>query len=354
MIQFANPEMSADMVCEAVQALVNEKWTSGDSCTKFEEEFAKFIGAKHAVAVNNGTSALILAQMALGLKYAGIITTPMTFIATANSAVFANNCPVFLDITADLALNLESAWNPEYVAGKKAVLPVNLYGHRSNLKEVRTFCDEFHLSMIEDNCQWHWKGAGIVGDAACYSFYPTKNITVAGDGGMVLTNNEEVASKIRKIANCGRKSSTEHDVFGITARMNTVNAAVGRVQLRKLDGWNHRRAQLAELYHRNLDGLDHIKLTKGGNDSCWHLYTIRCERRNELKAALEKDGIQTGIHYPHPVHLQEIYAKTYGYKRGMYPVAEEYADTTLSLPMYPSLTGDEVKMACESVRRFYG
>lgn len=353
MIQFCNPDITAEMLAAANDALVNERWTGGESVDKFEEEFANFIGAKHAVSVNNGTNALMLTQMALGLRYKGILTTPMSFIATANSIVHAENCPVFVDITDLLEMNMSTVWNQQFTEGKGAVIPVSLYGHRTNLETVRKYCDDFKLKMIEDNAQWHWKGSGVLGDAACYSFYSTKNMTVCGDGGMVVTDNGKLADIVRSLANCGRGDHSSHPRIGYTARMSTVGAAIGRVQLRHLDDWNHRRAHLAGRYHEGLDQLPGVTLAKGSDRSSWHIYNILCDNRTALKSFLAKQDIQTMVHYPNPIHLQEVYRKMYGYSEGRFPIAEKIANQTLSLPMYPSLGEDDVKTVCEAIRRFY-
>jgi len=353
MVSFVSPAMDEEMIRAAGYAFQNERMTNGESCSKFEEEFAKFIGAKHAVAVNNGTNALMFTQMGLGLQYDGVATTPMSFIATANSILHANNCPVFIDIKPNLHMNLGGVDTKDFWLAKRAIMPVSLYGHRTNLDEIKVICDDFGKFMIEDNAQWHCKGSGVVGNAACYSFYTTKNMTVGGDGGMVVTDDAELAERVRNISNCGRTSHDSFGAVGYSGRLSTALAAIGRVQLKHLDEWNHLRAHFARIYCENLRGVGDIELMEATDKSTWHLFTIRTPRRDELKEYLKNEGIPTMIHYPKPIHLQDVYVEKYSYTAGTFPTAEMNAKQTLSLPMHPFLKHEEVILVCEKIKEFF-
>ena len=217
------------------------------------------------------------------------------------------------------------------------------------------------LAVIEDACQAHgalYKGrrVGSLGDAACFSFYSSKNLTVAGDGGMLVTNNKQIASEVAKLRDCGRLTKYVHDAIGYTCRLNTVNAAVGRIQLKHLDELNEKRRENALLYDRLLSDLDELSLplgVKGKTKPVYHLYVIHLENRENLKAWLESEGIECGIHYPLPIHLQPIYRQLYGFQGGEYPNSEELCRTCLSIPMHPYLSSDEIKLVIEKIHEFF-
>ena len=197
---------------------------------------------------------------------------------------------------------------------------------------------------------------GGIGDVGCLSFYPTKNMSVLGDGGAVLTNDEEIAEVVRKLRDCGRRSRYVHDMIGYTARLNTINAAIGRVQLKHLDEWNERRREIAEKYNKLLSDIDEIKLPPRGDHGIkpvYHLYTIRTEKRDELKRWLEEAGIECGVYYPLPIHLQPIYRRLFNYREGSYPVSEKLSKTCLSIPIHPFLKDDEVNYVCEKIHEFF-
>ncbi len=201
------------------------------------------------------------------------------------------------------------------------------------------------------------KKVGSIGDIGCFSFYSTKNMTVGGDGGMVTTNDKRVADDIRKLRDCGRVSRYVHDVFGFTARLNTCNAAFGRVQLRHLDEWNEKRRSLAKRYAERLKGIEQVILPPLGNENevpVFHLFAIRCEDRDSLAKHLESKGIESAIHYPVPIHLQPVYRDAFGYSPGEYPNSERMSEHLLSLPMYPGLSNGDVDIVAETVREFYG
>ena len=357
-ILLSKPVFTEEMKEAAIDALQNEFFVLGESVSKFEEEFARYIGTKYAVSVNSGTFALASSLIALGIEKGDkILTTPMSFIATANAIIHAGGIPVFLDIendTGNIALD-RVGYLPDIPKDIKAIIPVHLYGNPCDMDKIKEF-KERGLFVIEDACQAHgaeYKGkkAGSISDVGCFSFYSVKNMTVGGDGGMVTTNNEEIVEKIKILRDCGRISKYEHSMIGYTARLNTVNAAIGCVQLRHLDEWNDKRRFAAGIYQQNLP--KELLLRENGN-SVYHIFAIRSKRRDKIIQHLKENGIETGIHYPIPIHLQPIYKKLFGYKEGSYPSSERFSREVISLPMFPEITKDEVKFACEKIREVIG
>lgn len=354
-ILLSKPVFTEEMKDAAIDALQNEFFVMGERVYKFEDEFARYIGTKYAVSVNSGTFALASSLIALGIeKGEKILTTPMSFIATANAIIHAGGIPVFSDIESDTG-NIDPTLIKNNIKGIKGIIPVHLYGNPCDMDKMKEF-KERGLFVIEDACQAHgaeYKGkkAGSIGDAGCFSFYSVKNMTVGGDGGIVTTNNEEVAQKIKILRDCGRISKYEHDMIGYTARLNTVNAAIGRVQLKHLDEWNDKRRFAAGIYQQNLP--DELLLRENGN-SVYHIFAIRSERRDEIIRYLKENGIETGVHYPIPIHLQPIYKKLFGYKEGNYPVSEQFSSEVVSLPMFPEITKDEAKFVCEKILEVIG
>jgi perosamine synthetase len=359
-ILLANPILDQEMVNAVMTALQNEKFVMGESVFKFEEEFAKFCEVKRAVSTSSGTSALQLSLQALGIDHSDeVLTTPLSFIATANSAYNAGATPVFADIDSK-TFNLSPSRAKEQLSNKvKAVLPVHLYGYPADMDSIFEVAE--NRVVVEDCCQAHGakykgKSVGSLGAVGCFSFYSAKNMTVGGDGGMAVTNNEELADKIAKLRDCGRVSHYEHDVIGVTARLNSVNAAIGRVQLRRLKEWNDKRRSIAAQYNRLLSDIPEVRLPPPENSEIspvYHLYVIKTPRRDELKQHLEKNGIQCGIHYPIPIHLQPIYRKLYGYKEGDFPESESAAKQVLSLPMHPRLESAQVEEVSKAIHGFF-
>nr|WP_019176642.1 DegT/DnrJ/EryC1/StrS family aminotransferase [Methanomassiliicoccus luminyensis] len=300
-------------------------------------------------------------MIALDVKKKNVLTTPFSFVATGTSIVHAGGIPDFVDVSAidynidprGLGANLDN--------GTKAVLPVHLFGRPAKIDEIRDRVGN-DARIIEDAAQahgaeLHGRKVGSLGDAGCFSFYPTKNMTVGGDGGMVTTNDKRVADDIRKFRDCGRVSRYEHDVFGFTSRLNTANAAFGRVQLKHLDEWNERRREIARRYLSKLNDVEQITLAPmDGKDSrsVYHLFTILCQDRNDLAKHLDAEGIDNAIHYPIPIHMQPIYRETYGPKQGKYPIAEDLANRMLSIPMFPGLTDEQVDTVSSCIIDHYG
>ena len=351
-IQLSKPVFTEEMKNAALEAIQNEFFVLGDSVYKFEEEFARYIGTKYAISVNSGTSALSLSLIALGTKHGDeIMTTPMSFIATANAIIHANGTPIFSDIEKDTGnINANLIKDKDIPDNVKGIIPVHLYGNPCNMDKIMEL-KEKGLFIVEDACQAHGaeykdKKVGSIGDIGCFSFYSTKNMTVGGDGGMVTTNDEHVADRIRILRDCGRINKYEHNMIGYTARLNTISAAIGRVQLRYLDEWNEKRRYIADIYKKNLP--QNILLKENG-EHVYHIFAIRSEKRDGIIQHLKNNGISTGIHYPIPIHLQPIYKKLFEYKEGDYPNAEQFSKEIISLPMFPEMTKDQAMFICEKI-----
>jgi perosamine synthetase len=347
----------------AVKALRNEKFVLGESVKKFEEEFAKYCEVDYAVSTNSGTDALHIALMAAGLGNGGrIVTSPASFVASSNAIIHAGGVPVFSDIDLETYTLDPRELRKTLDSKTKAVVPVHLYGYPADMDSINAVAEKSGLFVVEDACQAHGallngRKAGSLGDAGCFSFYPSKNMTVGGDGGMITTDNKKIAVRAAKLRDCGRKSQYVHDMVGYTARLNTVNAAIGRVQLRRLDTWNEKRRQVAETYCSLLSDVEELSIPPSGEESgarpVFHCFVIRTKRRDRLKAWLESNGIACGIHYVLPIHLQPVYRKMFGYKRGKYPKSEELCRTCLSLPMYPDLSSSELSFISDRIHDFF-
>jgi perosamine synthetase len=362
-IPLGRPVFDEEMKEAAVQALQNERFVLGESVFKFEEEFAQYCGTKFAVSTASGTAALVLSMIAKEVHGGEVLTTPASFVASANSIIHAGATPKFADInletyTIDPA-NVRLSLNDK----TKALVPVHLYGYPAAMKELCEIASKRGIPVIEDACQAHGasydgRKVGGLGDAGCFSFFPSKNMTVAGDGGMVVTNDGTIAERVASLRDCGRTKESKyvHRMLGFTERLNTVQAAIGRVQLRRLDAWNERRRQIASKYNELLSDLDDVITPPNGDSVAWpvyHMYVIRYPRRDELRGWLERAGVETGVHYPEPIHLQPIYREMYGYKGGEFRNSELLCRDALSIPMNPNLTVDEASFVSERIHEFY-
>ena len=350
-IPFFVQEFTNEMEEAAIDALRNESFVNGESVSKFEEQFARYIGTKYAVSVNSGNSALQLSLMALDISNNSKVATPTnSFIASANCIRMTNARPILTDIDVrDGGIDIGSI--TEKV---DAVIPVHIYGNPCDFDSVKSFAEEQKIPIIEDACQAHGaiyknKKVGSLSDVGCFSFYPTKNMTVGGDGGMSTTNNEEVADKIRSIRDNGRKTKNEFDKLGFTMRLNTVNAAIGKIQLKHLDEKNSRRREIVSIYKENL--IEDCILPENENGkSVYHQIVIRHENRDKIREELTNNDIGSAIYYEKPIHMQPFYLE-YDYKL---PNSEKFAKEVLSLPSYPSLTNDQLLEICECVNKVIG
>lgn len=361
-IPLAKPVFTEEMKEAAIAALENEWYVLGESVYKFEEEFAAYCGAKRAVSVSSGTNALQMALIAVGVKpNEEVITSPASFIASANVAIHANAVPKFADIDIE-TYNIDPELVGKTVNEKtRCLMPVYLYGRPADIDAINDIGEERGLSVVADAAQAHgakYKGKRVGGlvDLCCFSFYSSKCMTVCGDGGMVVTNDEDKADLIAKLRDGGRTKQYEMDVIGYTSRLNNVNAAIGRVQLKRLDKWNEQRRINVDLYNRLLKDIGDIITPPVDNDeyvSSHYMYVIRTPYRDKLKQCLESHGISCGIHYPIPIHLQPIYRKMYDYKEGNFPNSEKLSETAISLPLFYDLKKDELKYVVEKITEFY-
>lgn len=357
----ANPICTKEMQDAALHALQNEKFIAGESVTKFEEEFARYCGTRYAVAVSSGTAALHLSLLAMGVKPGDeIITVANSFIATSNSIIHAHAVPTFCDANDDYLIDVPQI-QKKIKKKTKGILPVHLYGNPADMDEINTLVQKQKLFVVEDVAQAHgasYKGkkAGNLAHVGCFSFYSTKNMTVCGDGGMVTTNDEKIAQQIVSLRNHGRTGQDIHTAIGFTARLNTVNAAIGRVQLRHLDEWVEQRRNVAQHYQSLLSDIEEITLPPGdknGKKPSYHLYVIQTQQRNNLIDFLRKAGIICLIHYPTPIPLQPIYKELYHYKEGDFPASEHQAQHILDLPMFPELQNTQVTYISEKIHEFF-
>jgi dTDP-4-amino-4,6-dideoxygalactose transaminase len=332
----------------------------GEEVQEFEREFAAFCGVKHCVAVNSGTSALHLALLGAGVQAGDeVITTPNTFIATAEAISYTGAKPVFVDIdprTANIDVNqIVAAVTPR----TRAILPVHLYGLAAEMDPILEIAAEHNLSVIEDACQahgarYHGKRVGSIGNAAAFSFYPSKNLGAYGEGGALTTNDEALAAQARTLRCHGELRRYFHDVVGYNYRMEGFQAAILRVKLPRLEQWNVRRKELAEIYRRTLAGA-RVELQNGGA-SCErvdHLFVVYVADRDAVRTRLEERGVQTGIYYPLPIHLQKPY-QALGYQRGDLPQVERACERVISMPLYPEMSNEQAAYAAQTLREIVG
>jgi len=339
-----------EAVCEST------RFAQGPATVEFEEAFAKYCGVKHCVSVNSGTSALHLAMRCLGVGPGDeVITVPMTFIATAWAISYAGARQVFVDIDPERRTmdpdKLEAAITPR----TKAILPVHLFGQPADMERILSIADRHGIPVVEDCAQAHGavynkRRVGQYGSIGCFSFYPGKNLGAYGEGGAFVTNDDRMATRARSLRDHGQSRRYYHDEIGYNYRMDSFQAAVLKIKLMRLEEWNAARVARAHIYSESLSGLP-VKLPRHYEDSesVWHCYVIECEQRDNVRSRLMEEGIETGIHYPIPVHLQRAYAEL-GYSSGDFPISEEFGRHCLSLPIYPELTDAEAHVVARALR----
>jgi dTDP-4-amino-4,6-dideoxygalactose transaminase len=336
------------------------RFIGGPEVASFEAEFARFSGCKFGVGVASGTDALRLALLALGIGPGDeVVTVSHTFVASSDAIVHAGARPVFVDIDPDTytmdPIQLKDALGPKV----KAVIPVHLYGQSADMAGIMELCKKRGIPVLEDAAQAHGAAfrdqrCGSVGAAGCFSFYPAKNLGAWGDGGMVTTNDEDLADKVRLLREYGRTTDKyRHALVGWNSRLDALQAAVMRLKLRHLDSWNNARRRIAARYRRRLDGVPGLTLPREGKGRrhIYHLYVVRARGRESLQKHLERRGIETGIHYPIPVHLQPSYQRVH-FKAGPLRTTERVAKEILSLPMYPELPPASVDFVAQQVAQW--
>jgi dTDP-4-amino-4,6-dideoxygalactose transaminase len=340
--------------------LLSTNFIGGKQVTDIEEGVARYCNSKYAVGLNSGTDALLLALRALNIGSGDeIITTPFTFIATTEVIELIGAKPVFIDIDPE-TFNIDVNKIEEKITAKtRAIMPVHVFGQVCEMDKITELAKKHNLKIIEDCAQaigagYKDKKAGTIGDIGCFSFFPSKNLGAYGDGGMLISDNAELADKARVLRQHGAKVKYYHEEVGINSRLDTIQAAILNVKLPHLDQWTEQRRAIASRYNEAFADNQLIKTVKDISDSysVYHQYTVRIlnNQRNELQAKLKDNGIQTMIYYPVPLHLQKIH-KHLGYKDGDFPHSEQAANEVLSLPIFPELTAEEQNIVIETVKK---
>jgi dTDP-4-amino-4,6-dideoxygalactose transaminase len=346
-------------VDEAVTKVLESGWfILGEQVAAFEEEFSAYVGARYGVGVGSGTEALHLALWALDVGPGDeVITVPNTAVATVAAIELTGARPVLVDIHPQSynldPEKLEAAITPR----TKVVIPVHLYGQAADMDAISEIARRRGIFVVEDAAQAHGaeykrQRVGSLGDIGCFSFYPTKNLGAYGDGGMVVTNNEATAKRLRLLRQYGWETRYQSSIRGTNSRLDEMQAAILRVKLKHLDEWNDMRRRLAQQYHKALSGSE-VALPQEMPDSkhAYHLYVIKSPRRDELRTHLNARDIETQIHYPTPIHLQEAYSHL-GYRKGSFPTAEAFSQEILSLPLYPELADKDLDTIATHVLEF--
>lgn len=341
------------------QVLESQQFILGSRVKELEEKIAAYCRVSDAIGVASGTDALLLSYMAAGIAPNDeVITTPYTFFSTAGSISRLGAKPVFVDIDPR-TYNI----NPKLIEAKmtkrtKAIVAVDLFGQTADMDEIVNIAKKHKLFVIEDAAQafgasYQGKPAGSMGDLGTLSFFPTKNLGGFGDGGMVLTNNKDFAEKIRILRVHGSRTKYHHEILGVGSRLDAIQAAVLLVKMTYIDRWNKKRQANAGAYNALLKGLPlEIPFVQESNVPVYHQYVVRTKARDPLREFLAKKDIQTEIHYPLPLHLQECY-NTLGYKKGSLPEAEKASQETLALPIYPEIKASELEEVAGQIKEFF-
>jgi len=354
--------IQAEIDAAIARVVASTHFIGGEECRLFEQEFAAFCGARHAVGVANGTDALAIALRAYGVGPGDeVVTVANTFIATGEAILLNGARPVFVDVDeASFTMDqgqLERAITPR----TKVILPVHLYGHPANMEAILAVAGRHGLPVLEDAAQAHGalvsgRRAGSLGHAACFSFYPGKNLGAYGDAGAVTTNDADFAARVRQIANHGG-GTTKYDnvVLGTNSRLDALQAAVLRAKLPQLERWTAERLERALAYTRLLEGTAGLVLPReqAWGRSAWHLYTLRATNRDGLQAHLAARGVATAVHYPRPIHLQPAMAAAGG-QAGDLPVSERLSREVIQLPLYPELPLETLERIAQEIRGFSG
>jgi len=347
-----------DDIKKAVLEVLDSGWyILREKVREFEGKFAGFCGVKNAVCVSSGTAAIFLSLLALNIKPRDEVIVPsFSFIASTTPVIHLGANPVFVDIEAETYTVDPEKIREAVTERTKAIIPIHLYGHPANMDAISEIAEENDLYVLEDACQAHgaeYKGrkVGGIGHVACFSFYPSKNMTVCGDGGAVVTNDEEIAEKVRMIRDHGRREKYIFKMVGYNLRFNEIQAAIGIKQLEKLPEWIEARRNIARMYNQALEGLVTTPVEETWAKHVYHLYVIRTEKRDELREFLRQHAVSTGVHYPVPIHKQPAITSVLGVQPALRNT-ERFAQEVLSLPIYPALTKGEVEYVSEKIAEF--
>lgn len=352
-IPIINSKRQYEAIAAKAEAAVLEVMRSGsyilgENNKKLEQEMCEYLDCKHTVALNSGTDALHLALRALDIGEGDeVISTAFTFVATSESIGIVGAKPIFVDIDKDTfnldASKIEAAITPK----TKAIIPVHLYGQPCDMDIIMDIAKRHNLFVIEDACQaigaeYKGKKVGTIGDVACFSFYPTKNLGTMGDGGLLSTNSQFIKDRVIALRNHGGAIRYHHDEIGVNSRLDEIQAAILRVKLPHIDKWNNLRREHAALYNELFAKCDLIETPKelDGTHCVYHQYTVKVPNRDEVHKMLGEMGIGAMIYYPIPLHLQKVHAK-YNFQEGMLPITEENTKLVLSLPMFAEITKEE-------------
>lgn len=348
-----------DEIGQGLQAVLDEcHFILGPNVQAFEQEAARYLGVEHAIGVASGTDALHLALIAEGVGPGDeVITTPFTFIATAEAIRYVGATPVFVDIDPN-SFNISSVAIERAITPKtKAVMPVHLFGQPANMARIQAICEGHQLKLIEDCAQSFGasidgRQTGSFGGSAGFSFFPSKNLGTFGDGGLVTTDSERIAERIKTLRNHGSNVRYQHDVIGYNSRLDEMQAVILRIKLRRIDDYNRRRRHVAKVYS---EGLADLSVTTPYEDGIgvhvYHQYTLLSERRDVIMQALQAAGVASAIYYPVPLHKQKVFAEQCA---GMVlPITEQVAERCLSLPIYPELEEADIGTIIDVIRRVF-
>lgn len=378
--------ISKELDKATIDVLSSAAYIMGKNVTEFEKEFANYIGTKHAISVGNGTDALVIALKALGIGEGDeVITSTFTYFASAECISAVGATPVFVDVEKD-TFNIDPDKIEEKITERtKAIIPVHIFGQSADMDKINIIAKKHNLKVIEDACQavgakYKGKMIGTLSDVACFSFFPTKNLSCAGDGGMIVTSDDNVATiaialRTHGSGETGQKAynllnniteevvtskSGDDTVYnplkyynyliGYNSRLDAIQAAILRVKLPYLDKWNSRRKEIAKIYDEEL--IDSNVITprvREENDTVYHQYVLQSDNREEMLAKLKEKGIATGVYYPVPLHLQKVYTDL-GYKEGDMPVAEYLSHRTFAIPVYPELSEEQIQYIVDSIK----
>lgn len=383
----AQYESLADELKEATLGiLTSANYIMGKTVIDFEKAFAEYVGVKHAISVGNGTDGLVIALKAMGIGEGDeVITTPFTFFATAEAISAVGGTPVFVDVYKD-TFNIDVTKIEEKITSKtKAIMPVHIFGQCAEMDEINEIAKKHNLLVIEDACQaiggkYKGRNVGSLGDAAVFSFFPTKNLGCAGDGGMIVTDNDDIAiiAKALKAHGSGENGQKAYNLLnnieeevqkaegandtvynplkyynyliGYNSRLDAIQAAILNVKIKEIDNWNAKRREVAEIYNEALKDTDLVTpVTRDYVEPVYHMYVLQSENREEVLEKLKESGIATGVYYPVPLHLQKCY-KNLGYKEGDMPVSEYLSHRTFAIPVYPELTKEQVDYIVSKIK----